>query len=328
MKTEEINNLKKTLGNLTAKVKLILHEKENDPFSQRLKNFAQKLSEVSEGKVILAENKDKISLSGFPALTLSSKNHHNIHYLSIPEGHELQPFSNALTFISQGYAPCLERTKNILAKVSKPAEIMVFISPYCTNCPKVVEVVISLALSNPLITAFIIDVQYFKELADKYQIKSVPATIVDQDLVLIGHVTEGKLAELIAQRGKLHYDRERIGSLIERGLILEAADLICNGECQEAILSLFEEGDLSTRMGVLVVFEEAIEKDINRVRGMVPQLIELLSHKDSRIRGDIADLLGKIGDSRAIPHLEKLTSDPDPDVVEAASEALEMLQPD
>jgi HEAT repeat protein len=58
---------------------------------------------------------------------------------------------------------------------------------------------------------------------------------------------------------------------------------------------------------------------------MVPQLIELLCHQDHRIRGDIADLLGKIGDPNAIPHLQKLTSDPHPEVAEASAEALEVL---
>jgi HEAT repeat protein len=52
----------------------------------------------------------------------------------------------------------------------------------------------------------------------------------------------------------------------------------------------------------------------------------MLSHKDSRIRGDIADLLGKTGDPRAIPKLEPLKADPDPDVADAAVEAIEELR--
>jgi HEAT repeat protein len=52
----------------------------------------------------------------------------------------------------------------------------------------------------------------------------------------------------------------------------------------------------------------------------------MLSHYDARIRGDVADLLGKIGDPAAIPHLEPLISDPDPDVAEAAVDALEELK--
>ena len=189
-----------------------------------------------------------------------------------------------------------------------------------------VEAVINLASANSLISAYIADVQYFEELAEKYKIQSVPATIIDQHLVLLGQLTQERLAELLAQREGPDYDRERIRSLIERGLIAEAADLICKEEGGQAALSLFEQGDLSMRMGVLVVFEEALESDALSVRKMVPQLITLLSHEDARIRGDIADLLGKVGDLRAIPHLEKLATDDDPDVVEATVEALDLLR--
>jgi HEAT repeat protein len=91
-------------------------------------------------------------------------------------------------------------------------------------------------------------------------------------------------------------------------------------------MTLFQEQELSTRMGVLVIMEGALDKNPQSVKNMVPALIELLYHEDARIRGDIADFLGGVGDSRAIPHLEILTKDADPDVAEAAEDALEELQ--
>jgi len=44
------------------------------------------------------------------------------------------------------------------------------------------------------------------------------------------------------------------------------------------------------------------------------------------VRGDIADLLGKIGDRKALPAIKKLLEDPDPNVVEAAEEAVETIE--
>ena len=40
----------------------------------------------------------------------------------------------------------------------------------------------------------------------------------------------------------------------------------------------------------------------------------------------MADFLGNVGDPSGIPHLMKLTKDPDLDVVEAAEDALEALR--
>jgi len=326
MQEKELKKLRKAVDKLTAPVELILHKRENDPLSQKMENFARELCEISAEKIILTTTQDAFELPGLPALTLSDGNRSNIHYLVVPEGHEVGPFSQALTFLAQGPVPLSQKTKSLLDTVIKPVTITVLVSPYCPNCPIVVEALITLASANPLLSAFIADVQYCSSLADKYKIQSVPATIIDHHLVLLGQLTQDKLAELLAQREGLAYDRERLRSLIERGLIAEAAELICKGEGGEAALSLFEQGDLSMRMGVLVVFEEALEKDAVSTAEVVPHLIALLSHEDARIRGDIADLLGKMGDSRAIPPLEKLVTDADPDVAEAAVEALGMLR--
>ena len=51
----------------------------------------------------------------------------------------------------------------------------------------------------------------------------------------------------------------------------------------------------------------------------------LMEHADHRIRGDTADLLGKIGSPEAIPALKKAAADKNPDVVEAVEEALEEI---
>ena len=75
-----------------------------------------------------------------------------------------------------------------------------------------------------------------------------------------------------------------------------------------------------------MIVERALEDKPEAVRALIPSLIGMLSNDDSRIRGDIADLLGKIGDPQVIPNLEPLLADPDPDVSEAAADAIEELR--
>ena len=188
------------------------------------------------------------------------------------------------------------------------------------------EVVLGIAVTNPLIAAHIIDVQHVGVLAEQHGIQSVPATIIDRHLVHIGEIDQGRLVEILLNRGTNAYKRDFMRSLIDRGNIDQAADLLCEEKDAAGMLALFEEGELSMRMGVLVVFEEAIEKDRMTIQKMVPKMIDMLTNDDARIRGDIVDLLGKVGDPRALPHLEPLTKDPDPDVVDAAEEAIELLE--
>lgn len=203
---------------------------------------------------------------------------------------------------------------------------MVVVSPFCTNCPLVVEAVLRVAVLNPLLWAFIINAHQVSPLTEHYRIQSVPAVVIDRHLVHVGEITSERLVEILLNRGTAAYKRDFMRSLIERGLIDEAAGLLCKDQDVDGMLALFEHGDLSMRMGVLVVFEEALEKDRPTIQKMVPSLIAMLTREDARIRGDLADLLGKIGDPRALPQLERLTKDPDPDVADAAKEAIENIR--
>lgn len=327
MKQDEMSKLGDELKSLPSTLELSFYEKKGDEFSQELRNFVEELSEISEGRIKVTNGTEGGggTLPGLPAFTLSGGQSSNVAYLAVPKGPELPPFLDMLRTLSSGEAPLPSETRESVSKVSKPTKVWILISAHCPNCPKVVAEVLALALSNPLVSASILDIEHFGPVVDEYGIKSVPATIINGELVLIGQQSAERLSQLMALAGTEDYDGEILRSLMERGQVSGAARFICGGRGRKAILNLFQEPELSTRMGVLVVLEQALELESSAVAEMVPSLIELLSHEDSRIRGDIADLLGTVGDRRAVPHLEKLANDPDPDVVEAASDALEEI---
>ena len=60
--------------------------------------------------------------------------------------------------------------------------------------------------------------------------------------------------------------------------------------------------------------------------GLVPGLLPNLAAEDPVLRGDTADLLGRIGHRAARNPLRTLLEDPNPDVAEIASEALEEIE--
>jgi alkyl hydroperoxide reductase subunit AhpF len=326
MEEADLKKLESGLGALTGKVEIAFQPKVGDAFSEDLEGFCRDLAGRSEGQVRVAIGDGGYPLPGLPAFTLKADGRRNIHYLALPEQNEIAPFVNALRYTAEGTATVPAGAEENLSRISKPVEIQVFVSPFCTNCPKVVETAIRFASKYSFVSVIIVDVQRFAELAEPYGIKSVPATVIDKELVLIAQVSPEHLSKLLAERGTEFYDRELIRSFMERSRPAEAAALICEGRGRKGILELFQEPEISTRMGVLVVLEQALGQDEEAFRDMVPPLIQLLSHEDSRIRGDIADFLGTVGDRRAIPAIEKLLKDSDPDVVEAAEDALEELR--
>jgi thiol-disulfide isomerase/thioredoxin len=326
MEDSDIKKLESELRDFAGKVEILFHEKQGDSFSKDLEEFLRILPDISRGRITWRKGNGESVPPGIPSFTLTSGERRNIHYMALPEKNEVTPFVQALKYTAGATAPTDADTQSRLTRISGPAEIQVFVSPYCTNCPKVVEMVVAFASKSPKLCVIIVDVARYNDLAEAYGIQSVPTTVIDKELVLIAQVSPGRLSTLLAERQTEFYDRELIRSFLERSRPGEAAELIGRGRGRMGILELFQEPEISTRMGVLVVLGRVLEKNEDALREMVPALIELLSHEDPRIRGDIADFLGTVGDPRAIPHLERLALDEDPDVVEAARDALEELR--
>jgi hypothetical protein len=246
-----------------------------------------------------------------------------IFYAAVPSGHQFAPFVNYLKRIGEESLPPLDDRPTA---ASAPAELQVLISERCPHCPLVVAAALQLSGEHSSISAFIVDAAQFPEITKRYGVKSVPATILDQRLVLIGNTTADRLLELVNLRGTPKYEREVVQSLIDTGRIAEAAGCLDQDAGREVILALLQDPEFSKRLSGLVVVEKALEDNPGMVRALVPSLAGMLSHEDARIRGDIADLLGRTGDPQVIAQLEPLVADPDPDVAEAAADAIAELR--
>jgi hypothetical protein len=318
---EELLRLQATLEALPRNLEISFHGSEEGEFGRQLGSFLDTLVRISQGKIKVVRGDVEADLPVTPCFSIAEGERGRVTYAALPEGHQFVPFLKVLDAIARGANP---RSK--ASGFRSDAEIWVLVSPHCPRCPAVVEAAAALAGREPSLSLLVIDAQRFPAQAETRGIKAVPATVIDRSLVLVGGVSLDRLAELIRIRGTAEFDDEVFRSLVERGRIAEAAENLREGRGRAPILSLLGEPDLSKRMSALVVLEKALEMDPSAVHAMVPSLVELLSHGDARIRGDVADLLGRIGDERAIPHLERLSADPDSDVVEAAAEALVSLR--
>jgi HEAT repeat protein len=57
----------------------------------------------------------------------------------------------------------------------------------------------------------------------------------------------------------------------------------------------------------------------------VPDLFTHMTHADPNVREALAEILGLLGDARAVPALQELTKDPDGQVAALASQALQRI---
>jgi hypothetical protein len=319
----EITQLKTLFERFTKTVEFSLYGTEETAFGRKLEDFVAEVCRLSNDTCIAVKGAPDSDAKITPCFTMGGRGQSHIVYAALPAGHQFPPFLKILETIGSATPPA---SGDNVPSGAPQAELLVLISDSCPRCPLVVEAAGTAACADPSILACIADVMQFQEFVKEYKIRSVPATVLDRKIVIIGALTGERIKELVASRGTPMFEMERIRSLIESQAIEEAARSLGGDAGRAVVLDLLEDVEFSKRLSALVVTEKALESNPDSVRAMVPSLLPMLAHEDARIRGDIADLLGKIGDPSVIPRLEPLTQDPDPDVAEAAADALEELK--
>lgn len=294
------------------------------PFETNLLNIARQISGVSMNRIRI-EAGDQPVFPGKPSLTLSDGETRNIHYLAAPEGRELPPFLDGLSWLGKGKVVAESAARQTLANLSVPVHLLLLIAEACPHCPLVVRSALALAIGRPMITLSVVDALMFEDVAERFKVKATPTIVANEGLTLVGQITTEQLANHLLQLGQADSLTTVLDSMIKSGRAEDAGRLLCRENRPHAILPIYLSKEFSVRMGALVALEEALENDPRVLDPIVEELTDLLFQEEVSLRGDTAELLGKIGHPGAIPALQKAAEDPDPDVQEAAREALNLL---
>jgi alkyl hydroperoxide reductase subunit AhpF len=321
-----LQRLREGLADGSAALELILRPADADsPLAVAFTEFAREIEAAAGGSFQIRRAPGGGTLAD-PSLTLASGARGGIHYMALPEGLEATPFVDLLLELAHEPAPPREEWARSLAQLEQPAEVLVFVSAACPNCAQAVRAAHRVALASPRVTAAIVDAQRFEELAARYQVKSVPLTLVDRELGTTGAVSPQELAARILGREDAEHGMRVLVSLVETGRMSDAVQRILEGDGASELAAAWLRSAMSLRMGLLVVVEELLETDGAALDGIVGELLPALEAEDAALRGDTADLLGQIGHASAVVALEPLLHDPNPDVVEIATEALEEIR--
>lgn len=224
----------------------------------------------------------------------------------------------------------VEAVSKLLGKLTKDTELLLFIAHGCRACPHQVRSVATLALASPKVSVEIVDAGLEPELARQFEVSSVPTTIVDDELIMVGVIPAGDLAWRLLEREGPEAEKLVFKALVESGRVADAAERLLDGRATEPFLELWSRSTLESRMGLFLVAEEALQWNPGGLDDLVPRLVAGLEGEgplaqDPARKGDTADLLGQIGHPDARPVLEALSRDPNGEVAEAAAEALEQL---
>jgi glutaredoxin-like protein len=118
---------------------------------------------------------------------------YGIRFYGIPSGYEFTSVIEDIIDVSQGESGLQANTKEVIADLSEPVHLQVFVTPTCPYCPQAVRLAHKLAMESELITADMVEAIEFPHLSNKYHVHGVPRTVINETIHQEGAVPEPML---------------------------------------------------------------------------------------------------------------------------------------
>jgi alkyl hydroperoxide reductase subunit AhpF len=78
----------------------------------------------------------------------------------------------------------------LVAGVTTPTRIQVFVTPTCSYCPRAVGLANRMAAANENISATTVQATEFYDLASRFRVTGVPKTVVNEEIEILGALPE------------------------------------------------------------------------------------------------------------------------------------------
>ncbi len=113
-----------------------------------------------------------------------------IRFYGTPGGYEFGALVTAMADAASDGSALSQATRDQLASLQDPVQIMVFSTPTCPYCPRAVRLAGLMALASEHVQAQALDAMAFPQLANLYQVQGVPRTIFNRKVHVEGAVPE------------------------------------------------------------------------------------------------------------------------------------------
>ncbi len=190
---------------LKSPVALEIYAKDgvNDEYNEFTSKFVRDLTrltdKITETRYDLDSDRAlELGVSASPTV-LIAPDRYDIRYAGAPAGEEGRSFLEAIGLASMGQSGLGEPAKKLLAELDAPRAVKVFVSPTCPYCPAQVMNAVRAAIERPKhVSVEVVEIYENPDIADRYGVGSVPHTVVNEELHLMGLEPEEKfVVELV-----------------------------------------------------------------------------------------------------------------------------------
>lgn len=170
---------------------------------QLLEEVAATSDKIELNVYDLDENRDiaeQFSVTNAPGIVIAAKDgadvkNLGVQFSGIPSGYEFSTLIGDILAVSKRDSGLGEKTREFLKSLDRPLHLQVFVTPGCPYCPRAVLLAHQMAMENPgLIRAEGVEAMEFPELADRFNVRGVPQTVINAGAgIVVGAVPEQNL---------------------------------------------------------------------------------------------------------------------------------------
>lgn len=204
--------LREVLTALPHPVTVVVFDRDQCESCAETRQLIEELASISAGRVGVEQHDldsaeaRTYGVDNAPAVVVlggeSGRHDFGIRFFGAPAGYEFGTLIEDIRMASAGASDLSPSTVEALSHLSEPLRLQVFVTPTCPYCPRAVLLAHKMAVAGDLITAAAVDATEFPELADRYEVRGVPRTVINETIHIEGAVPEAMLmAELIPLLG-------------------------------------------------------------------------------------------------------------------------------
>jgi glutaredoxin-like protein len=202
LKDEDREHIKNEFADLDNPVKMVVFTQPMEcQYCAETRQLAEELSELSD-RISLEiiefeegeETAEKYHIDKIPATVImrdgDEPKDYGIRFFGIPSGYEFATLIEDIKMVASGESGLSAETKEKVAGLTTPVHMQVFVTPTCPYCPRAVLLAHQLAMESDMIRGDMVEAIEFPHLSQKYEVRGVPRTVINEDVHLEGAAPE------------------------------------------------------------------------------------------------------------------------------------------
>ena len=199
MSDKDREAVSKEFAGLTGKVKIVNFTQETECmycFETRdllteTASLSDKLSIEVFDFVKDKEAVEKFKIDKIPATVIMSEaKDYGIRYYGVPSGYEYASLIHDIKMVSGGKSGLSSETQEFLKNLKENVHLQVFVTPTCPYCPPMVIMAHQMAFESPFVRGDMVEATEFPHLSQRYNVRGVPRTIINETESVEGRVPE------------------------------------------------------------------------------------------------------------------------------------------